>query len=440
MSKAIANGTPGHVDTPDQAALETSERRAFLSRSAAVAGAALSAGVLGAARSGAASAAETATGLPVWAKTPGAPLRGYGMPSSFEEPVKRVVTSGYPTISPGTGSSLTPLQALEGTITPSGLHFERHHNGVPNIDPAQHRLVIHGLVRRPLSFSPQALSRYPMMTRTHFVECSGNSSRNTQSEPLQVTCGTLHGLLSNSEWTGVPLSMLLEEAGVDPSARWLLAEGADAAAMSRSVPLDKAMDDAMIALYQNGEHIRPEQGYPMRLLLPGWEGNMNVKWLRQIKLTTGPMHTKDETSKYTDLMPDGKAQQFTFPLRVKSTITRPSFGVTMQGPGLYEISGVAWCGSGRIARVEVSLDGGATWQDARLEGPVLPKSLVRFRMPWHWNGSPAVLQSRAIDEKGNVQPSRKTWSAQYSPAHRYHNNSIQTWQVNTDGSVANVFV
>jgi sulfane dehydrogenase subunit SoxC len=440
MSKAIANGTPGHVDTPDQAALETSERRAFLSRSAAVAGAALSAGVLGAARSGAASAAETATGLPVWAKTPGAPLRGYGMPSSFEEPVKRVVTSGYPTISPGTGSSLTPLQALEGTITPSGLHFERHHNGVPNIDPAQHRLVIHGLVRRPLSFSPQALSRYPMMTRTHFVECSGNSSRNTQSEPLQVTCGTLHGLLSNSEWTGVPLSMLLEEAGVDPSARWLLAEGADAAAMSRSVPLDKAMDDAMIALYQNGEHIRPEQGYPMRLLLPGWEGNMNVKWLRQIKLTTGPMHTKDETSKYTDLMPDGKAQQFTFPLGVKSTITRPSFGVTMQGPGLYEISGVAWSGSGRIARVEVSLDGGATWQDARLEGPVLPKSLVRFRMPWQWNGSPAVLQSRAIDEKGNVQPSRKTWSAQYSPAHRYHNNSIQTWQVNADGSVANVFV
>jgi sulfane dehydrogenase subunit SoxC len=440
MSKAIANGTPGHVDTPDQAALETSERRAFLSRSAAVAGAALSAGVLGAARSGAASAAETATGLPVWAKTPGAPLRGYGMPSSFEEPVKRVVTSGYPTISPGTGSSLTPLQALEGTITPSGLHFERHHNGVPNIDPAQHRLVIHGLVRRPLSFSPQALSRYPMMTRTHFVECSGNSSRNTQSEPLQVTCGTLHGLLSNSEWTGVPLSMLLEEAGVDPSARWLLAEGADAAAMSRSVPLDKAMDDAMIALYQNGEHIRPEQGYPMRLLLPGWEGNMNVKWLRQIKLTTGPMHTKDETSKYTDLMPDGKAQQFTFPLGVKSTITRPSFGVTMQGPGLYEISGVAWSGSGRIARVEVSLDGGATWQDARLEGPVLPKSLVRFRMPWQWNGSAAVLQSRAIDEKGNVQPSRKTWSAQYSPAHRYHNNSIQTWQVNADGSVANVFV
>jgi sulfane dehydrogenase subunit SoxC len=422
--------------TRDAVSVERNERRSFLTRSAAV-----TAGLVAGATGSLARAADSAApALPVWSRAPGTPLRGYGMPSKFEEPVKRVVTSGYPTVSPGTGSSLTPLQLLEGTITPNGLHFERHHSGVPDIDPTQHRLVIHGLVKRALSFSPAALSRYPMVSRTHFIECSGNSGRNAGPEPLQVTCGTIHGLVSCTEWTGVPLSLLLDEAGVDPSATWMLAEGADSAAMSRSVPLDKARDDAMIALFQNGERIRPEQGYPMRLLLPGWEGNMNVKWLRQLKLTAEPMQTKDETSKYTDLMPDGRAQQFTFPLGVKSTITKPSFGMTMQGPGLYEISGIAWSGSGRIARVEVSTDGGATWSDARLQGPVLTKSLTRFRLPWEWNGAAAMLQSRAIDDKGNVQPTRKTWTAAYSPAHRYHNNAIQTWSVKADGSIANVYL
>jgi sulfane dehydrogenase subunit SoxC len=437
MKKSLTKGAGGLRAARGDALVERNDRRSFLTRTAAV-----TAGlVAGATTAPVVRAAETAaTGLPAWSKAPGAPLRAYGMPSKFEEPVKRVVTSGYPTVSPGTGSSLTPLQLLEGTITPNGLHFERHHSGVPDIDPTQHRLVIHGLVKRALSFSPAALSRYPMVSRTHFVECSGNSSRNTGPEPLQVTCGTIHGLLSCSEWTGVPLSLLLDEAGVDPAATWLLAEGADSAAMSRSVPLDKARDDAMIALFQNGERIRPEQGYPMRLLLPGWEGNMNVKWLRQLKLVAEPMHTKDETSKYTDLMPNGKAQQFTFPLGVKSTITRPSFGMTMQGPGLYEISGVAWSGSGRVARVEVSTDSGATWSDARLQGPVLSKSVTRFRLPWEWNGAAATLQSRATDEKGNVQPTRQTWTAAYSAAHRYHNNAIQTWSVKADGSIANVYL
>lgn len=418
------------------ASLERTARRGFLAR-----GAALTAGLVTAGASVAARAAETgAATLPVWSRAPGTPMRGYGTPSRFEEPVQRAANSGYPTVSPGTGSSLTPLQSLEGTITPSGLHFERHHSGVPAIDPAQHRLLIHGMVRRSLNFSPQALARYPMVSRVCFVECSGNSSRNTGPQPLQVTCGTIHGLLSCSEWTGVPLALLLEEAGVDAAAKWLVAEGADSAAMNRSVPLDKAFDDAMIALYQNGERIRPEQGYPMRLLLPGWEGNMNVKWLRQLKLTAEPAHTKDETSKYSDLQRDGKSQQFTFLLGVKSTITRPSFGMTMEGPGLYEISGVAWSGSGRIARVEVSTDGGASWKDARLQGPVLSKSVTRFHMPWEWNGAPASLQSRAIDEKGNVQPARKTWTAQYSPGHRYHYNAIQTWGVQADGSISNVYL
>ena len=411
------------------------DRRTFLTRSAALGAGLITSAVAADAAAGEASIKDT----PAWSKAPGTPMRAYGTPSRFEEPIQRVVASGYPKISPGTGSSLTPLQALEGTITPSGLHFERHHSGVPDIDPLHHDLLVHGLVKRPLKFSLQTLSRYPRITRTYFIECAGNSARNTGPQPLQVTCGTIHGLVSTSEWTGVPVALLLEEAGVDPAAKWLIADGADSAAMSRSVPLDKVLDDAMVALYQNGERIRPEQGYPMRLLLPGWEGNMNVKWLRQLKLVPEPHHTKDETSKYSDLMHDGKSLQFTFVLGVKSVITRPSFGTTMNGPGAYEISGLAWSGSGRIARVEVSDDGGSTWKQAHLQTPILSKSVTRFRLPWQWNGQPALLQSRAVDEKGNVQPTRAEWNALYSPANRYHHNAIQTWNIKADGSIANVY-
>jgi sulfane dehydrogenase subunit SoxC len=412
-----------------------SERRRFLTRSAA-----LGAGVLASAGARSALAAETpAADLPSWSRAPGTPMRTYGTPSRFEEPVKRIVASGYPKISPGTGSSLTPLQALEGTITPSGLHFERHHSGVPDIDPLHHHLIVHGLVRRPLKFSLETLSRYPLVTRTCFIECAGNSARNTGPEPLQVSCGTIHGLVSTSEWTGVRVALLLEEAGIEPSAKWLIADGADSAAMSRSIPIDKVLDDAIIALYQNGERLRPEQGYPIRLLLPGWEGNTNVKWLRQLKLVTEPHHTKDETSKYSDLMRDGKARQFTFVLGVKSVITHPSFGMTMTGRGLYEISGMAWSGAGRITRVDVSTDGGITWSAAQLEGPVLSKSVTRFRLPWEWRGEPALLQSRAVDEKGNAQPTRNAWAALYSPANRFHMNAIQSWSVKADGSIANVY-
>ena len=420
---------------PTAHASAASDRRRFLAR-----GAALSAGVVTSAAGVPAFAADTpAIAVPSWSKAPGTPMRTYGTPSRFEEPVKRVVASGYPKISPGTGSSLTPLQALEGTITPSGLHFERHHSGVPDIDPLQHHLVVHGLVKRPLKFSLETLLRYPLVTRTYFIECAGNSARNTGPQPLQVSCGTIHGLVSTSEWAGVPVAQLLEEAGLEPSAKWLLADGADSAAMSRSIPLDKALDDAIIALYQNGERLRPEQGYPMRLLLPGWEGNMNVKWLRQLKLVPEPHHTKDETSKYSDLQPDGKSRQFTFVLGVKSVITHPSFGMTMTGHGLYEISGLAWSGTGRITRVDVSTDGGATWNPARLQTPVLAKSVTRFRIPWEWRGQAALLQSRAIDEKGNVQPTRSAWNALYSPGNRYHHNAIQTWSVKADGSIANVY-
>jgi len=366
-------------------------------------------------------------------------MRGYGQPSRFEDPVKRVVGQPYRAVSPGTGTSRTPLQSLNGTITPNGLHFERHHNGVPDIDPAQHRLLIHGMVGRPIKLAVDDLLRYPMVTRTIFIECAGNSGANTLMKPPQTSAGVLHGLVSNSEWTGVPLAVLLNEARIDPKATWLLAEGADAVAMSRSIPVQKAFDDVILALYQNGERIRPEQGYPMRLVLPGYEGSMSVKWLRRLKATHEPTHTKDETSKYSDLQRDGKARQFTFLMEVKSLITHPSGGMSMRRSGQYEISGLAWSGAGRIARVEISTDGGVTWNEAELQTPVLPKSVTRFRAPWKWDGAIAYLQSRATDEGGNVQPAREKWTARFSPAHRYHNNMIQTWAIGTDGSVTNVF-
>ena len=354
--------------------------------------------------------------------------------------MKRDFFQPFGAVAPGTGASFTPLQSLDGTITPNGLHFERHHNGVPDIDPAQHRLLIHGLVKRPLFFSVDALLRYPMVSRICFIECGGNSFRNTLPEPPQVPCGMIHGLLSCSEWVGVPLATLLAEAGVDTKGKWILAEGADSATMSRSIPMEKVLDDALIALYQNGETIRPEQGYPMRLLLPGWLGNMNVKWLRRIKVTDGPTHTRDETSHYTDLKPDGKARQFTYVMEVKSVITHPSGGMTMHGPGFYQISGLAWSGRGRIIKVEVSADGGQSWAEAALQGPVLPQSLTRFRIPWQWNGGPAMLQSCATDEKGHVQETHKEWAAHYSPANRYHSNAVQTWHVTDEGSVRNVYL
>jgi len=414
------------------------DRRDFLTRGIALTGGALAGGFAG---GSAARAAESlVSGVSPWQQIPGQPFRTYGQPSRFEEATKRAFFQPFGAIAPGTGSSFTPLQSLDGIITPNGLHFERHHNGVPDIDPAQHRLLIHGLVKRPLFFNVQALLRYPMTSRICFIECGGNSFRNTLPQPPQVTCGMIHGLLSCSEWTGVPVATLLAEAGVDPKGKWILAEGADSASMSRSIPLEKVLDDALIALFQNGEAVRPEQGYPMRLLLPGWLGNMSIKWLRRIKVTDGPTHTRDETSHYTDLMPNGKARQFTFVMGVKSVITHPSGGMSMQGPGFYEISGLAWTGAGRITKVEVSADGGTSWAEAALQEPVLRQSLTRFRIPWDWKGGPALLQSRATDDQGRVQETHKDWATHYSPANRYHCNAIQTWSVTAEGSIHNVYL
>jgi len=376
--------------------------------------------------------------VPPQMKVPGRTFSGYGQPAKAEETVQRFLTKPYGDIGGGSGNSQTPIQALNGTITPSGLHFERHHNGVPDIDPAQHRFVIHGLVKRPLAFGVADLLRYPQVSRIHFIECSGNGSRGFLPEPVQAPAGVLRGMISNSEWTGIPLSVLLEEAGIETQGKWLLAEGSDSAAMSRSVPMVKALDDAMIGLYQNGERLRPEQGYPMRLLLPGFEGNTNIKWLRRIQVMDSPMFTKDETSKYTDLMPDGKARQFTLELGTNSIITRPSLGMKLE-KGFHEITGMAWSGGGRIAKVDVSTDGGVTWHPAALQGESHPKAVARFRMAWEWNGTEAMLQSRSTDEKGRVQPSRKMLIPQYSAGNTYHNHTIHSWHVQPDGSIRHAY-
>lgn len=373
-----------------------------------------------------------------WMRAPGTGMSASGAPSPHESHVARSPISSQPGTT-GAGVSRTPLQFLDGIITPSRLHFERHHSGIPDIDPAQHRLAIHGLVERPLSFSLDALARYPTVSRIQFLECSGNSGAALAPEPVQGDCGMLHGLVAASEWGGVPLSALLEETGIKANARWIVADGADSAMMSRSVPLDKVLDDAIVALYQNGERLRPSNGYPMRLFLPGWEGNMSVKWLRTIKVLDRPAMTKDETSKYSDLQADGKAALFTFPMGVKSIITSPSFGLSMRGPGIYQVSGIAWTGAGRIRRVEVSADGGKSWADAALDEHVLPKCLTRFRAAWKWDGGPAIIMSRAIDELGNVQPTRSAVLAGRSPAAFYHYNGIQAWQIGSDGEVKNVY-
>jgi sulfane dehydrogenase subunit SoxC len=376
--------------------------------------------------------------VPPWMKSPGAGLSTYGNPATFESKVTRTLLRSQPGTT-GSGASRTPLEALDGMITPSGLHFERHHSGVPEIDPAAHRLLIHGLVRRPLVFTVEALRRYPMVSRIHFLECAGNSQLMYGATPPALTVGQAHGLVSCSEWTGVPLRLLLEEAGADPGAPWILAEGADAAAMSRSIPMAKAMDDAFLALFQNGERLRPENGYPVRLFLPGWEGNMNVKWLRRLKVTATPTMTKDETSRYTDLQSDGRALMFTYPMEVKSLITRPSPGLTVPGAGLHDISGIAWSGSGAIRRVEVSTDGGTTWSAADLAAPVLPRALTRFRMPWKWNGVPTVLKSRATDDTGAGQPSRETIIAEHGSNVVFHYHGIVAWGVDASGEVKHVY-
>ncbi len=395
----------------------------------------------GALTSGAASAADDAAGsqnlppnVPEWMKTPGDPVGGqlYGTPSTFEKNVIRNVPKNAPQYI--SASSRTPLQDLDGIITPNGLFYERHHGGVPDIDPAQHRLMLHGLVEKPLIFTMEDIRRFPSESRIHFLECSGNP---TYTKPYGKTASDLVGLLSCAEWTGVSLKLVLQEAGLRPDAKWVVAEGADAAAMTRSIPIEKCLEDAMLVYSQNGERLRPQQGYPLRLLLPGFEGNMNVKWLRRLKVTAEPVYSREETSKYTDLMADGSSREFTFYMEAKSIITRPSGGQRLSAPGFHEITGIAWSGHGKIKRVDVSVDEGKTWQEAQLQEPILTRALTRFRFPWQWDGQPAVIQSRATDESGYVQPTLAELVKARGENSFYHNNAIWPWRIGSNGEITN---
>ena len=414
-------------------------RRAFLRGGGAVAAAFTSYGV-----------ARMATAAPL-AEDPSSLVVG-GTPVPYEEHSRFEARVGRALSNPKGETrnflARTPHQSSEGTITPNGLHFIVSWGGIPDIDPDRHRLVIHGLVKQPLVFTLDALMRYPRVSRMAFLECGGNSAPLFSPQPVQAGVQAIHGLASCAEWSGVLLSTLLDEAGVDPKAKWVIAEGADAAHLSRSVPLGKALDDAMIALYQNGERLMPANGYPMRLLLPGWEGNMNVKYLRRLKLTEQPAMTYWEAKVYAPVLPDSKAYRFYFVQEVKSFITHPSPGLAMSGKGLYEISGIAYSGNGRIERVMVSADGGKSWAQAALSEPVLPKAFTRFRLPWRWDGGPAVLTSQAWDEAGHAQPTRAEFVARRGELTKslpaaaipsQHNNSVCSWAVNSDGEVSHVY-
>ncbi|MBT5075013.1 MAG: sulfite dehydrogenase [Kordiimonadaceae bacterium] len=381
-----------------------------------------------------------------WTLYPGSDALEYGERSRFEaERVKKFVppiteaNQAFYDLRTTNASSLTPHQHLMGTITPSGLHFSVTHHGVPDIDPDKHAVVIHGMVKNPLKFDINALENYPTITREYFLECSGNSGVLWGETARDVQLDRMHGLVSGSQWTGIKLSTLLDECGVSPDAKWIIAEGADSGSLSRSIPIDKALKDSMIAIAQNGERLMPQQGYPMRLFNPGFEGNTSIKWLRSLYVSDKPVMSRFETSRYTDRMPDGKALQFSLEIDVKSMITRPSNAMSLPKHGLYEVTGLAWSGRGKIAKVEVSVDGGKTWAEAALEGPVHSIMLTRFRIPWMWDGGSAILQSRATDEFGRVQPAREKLIAARGRRPSYHFHGIQSWGVDTEGKIKHVY-
>ncbi len=367
----------------------------------------------------------------------GVDARPYGSPSQFESDVVRRDVS-WLTADSKSSVNFTPLHELDGIITPSGLCFERHHGGIAEINPADHRLMINGLVDTPLVFTLEDLLRFPRENHVYFLECAANTGMEWRGAQLNG-CQFTHGMVHNVMYTGIPLKYLLEEAGLKGNAKWLLPEGADPSHMTRSIPMEKAMDDCLVAFKMNGEALRPEQGYPMRLVVPGWEGNMWVKWLRRIEVGDEPWHHREETSKYTDLMADGLARRFTWTMDVKSVITNPSpQSPITHGKGRTVLTGLAWSGHGKIKRVDVSVDGGRNWTTARLDEPSFSKSVHRFYHDFEWDGREMFLQSRAIDEFGQVQPTKDALRVSRGVNSIYHNNGIQTWQVKNDGSAENV--
>lgn len=364
-------------------------------------------------------------------------LKAYGVPSKYEAHVTRNRTDVLVNKQKWSDWSMTPLQHQIGIITPNGLVYERHHAGVPDIDPAKHSLVIHGMVKQPIKFSMDDILRLPAVSKFHFMECSGNGLTDWKA-PKSKTVQQTHGLLSCAQWTGVPASWLLERAGLADGAKWLLFEGADGAAHARSIPIDKAMNDTYIVYGMNGEMLRPENGYPLRAFMPGWEGNVCVKWLRRIKVSDKPWHLRSETARYTDPMPEGKWRQFSMVMECKSVITKPSGGMKMPGPGVYEIEGFAWSGNGTIKHVDVTVDGGKTWREARLEDPVLDRCLTRFRFLWNWDGGPAKIASRAVDSTGYVQPTvADIEKVRALTGFVQHHNAIFPWSIAPSGEVAN---
>ncbi|WP_114391215.1 sulfite dehydrogenase [Notoacmeibacter marinus] len=424
------------VDSADDGGSKDNARRQFLKAGLGAAGGALA--VAGGAR--AAEPDPLITEVQDWTRYlgKGVDATPYGLPSQYESDVVR---RSVPWLTADAKSSVnfTPLYALDGTITPSGLCFERHHGGVAVIDPADHRLMIHGMVERPLVFTLDELKRFPRENHVYFLECAANSGMEWRGAQLNG-CQFTHGMIHNLEYCGVPLRYLLEEAGVKPQAKWMLTEGGDASLMTRSIPMEKIMDDCLVAFKMNGEALRPEQGYPIRLVVPGWEGNMWIKWLRRLELGDRSWEQREETSKYTDLLADGVARRHTFVMDAKSVITNPSPQAPLtHGKGRTVLTGLAWSGHGRIAKVDVSIDGGRNWSEARLEGGS-SKGVYRFYHDFDWDGSELFLQSRAIDEDGNVQPTKNRLRAERGENSIYHNNGIQTWHVRADGVTENVEV
>lgn len=382
--------------------------------------------------------------LPEHSKGLGQPVAtdGYGKPSKYEANVQRRPSPGL-TQTTQASVSFAPLQSLFGIVTPAGLHFERHHQGWWDIDPSKHRLMLNGsdpsLMKKNMVFTMDEIMRLPSVSRFHFIECGANTGMewgNVAVPTVQYT----HGMLSCSEFTGVPLRILFDMAGVDyKRARYVLAEGADGSSMTRTIPMELVESGEVLVAYgQNGEMLRPENGYPLRLVVPGVQGVSWVKYLRRIEVGDKPYGTKDETIHYVDLMPGGLHRQYTSTQEVKSVVTTPSGGQVLLDKGFYNISGLAWSGRGRIKRVDVSVDGGRNWRQARLEGPVMSKCLTRFNIDWVWDGKPAIVQSRATDESGHIQPTYRQNRAVRGTRSIYHNNSIQSWLVQESGEVKNV--
>ena len=410
-------------------------RRAFLKGAAAAGGALAGAGAAVARAEG----DPAITEMQPWMSElgDGVDAAPYGSPSQYEAHVTRR-TVDWLTADAVSSINFTPLHELDGIITPNGLCFERHHGGAAQIEPGKHRLMINGLVETPLVFTMDDLMRFPRQNQVFFLECAANTGMEWRGSQLNG-CQFTHGMIHNVMYTGVKLKHLLDEAGVKTEGKWLLAEGADASAMTRSIPMEKAMDDCLVAWKMNGEALRPEQGYPVRLVVPGWEGNMWIKWLRRLEVGDQPWHHREETSKYTDLLANGKARRFTWEMDAKSVITNPSPQAPItHGPGPTVLTGVAWSGRGTIPRVDVTLDGGMSWHRARISGPSLDRAMHRFYFEFDWDGKPLLLQSRAHDSTGYVQPTKDALRRFRGTNSIYHNNGIQTWAVDSHGEAENV--